>query len=783
METNKLEELYKRFNYEYKRLYESRDDIEGYYEAVTAGNKFLQSHIGFVVEFNRFRGDILSSDREIAAFMLAVKALNIDKELDDAALMETYQPISFVEEYEKMQDFRELSKEEFLALYSYLNEADYDATVYDLATRLSAFTNYSSESIAKQILDNNTPQVLEEYAQMLNNALVDPYTFFGDIEAECKARDLLMIIDKNAPFDYSRIHFHEDVMYDADTSEADNPRATVDMLMWLTDRQYKDLVNMIDFSDTALSGCAEQIKSGLFEDNISVNVYAVLGADIYNPDTKPENANVEVIISITADMYEEGNNHTENCVWGIPVSAENKRIILAKMDSYARIYCDSALQELLSEAKEEGLLSFGSKYAEDHHIDGISLAKDIADFSYVFEQDSAQEKALELGSDPKTVYTDDMVSAFQQDPVAMSAAFSEFFDEEMQALFSDEQRTRFEELIEKMNKCATEAYHGFEFSSYEVHNTSQSSAEYIFKCPDNVLQEYIDRIPPSTAGIENKTVNNVRREDNIDFSVMVSTDSGSTQVTLRKEGWGYTPVEYRIPLSEAEHEQINVLIAALEQGKFQGQEYWTNVMNDVLNTVHIKAFSTKDLLENTQLSLPKLNEMVNGMLDTSDDTVFFEPASDFRTDVEVDAIRQLTEEYPVCLVDALYSGNEMFNHPVSFIQSDPMQLVDAIEGLIEQYYEIDMKMELRGSSIDVAESSLECYQDYIDLGMRLKDGSPIEKEFYQSHEQDFIAFDLFVNHFDEVDISKIIQSVEDMERTNSRVRPSEARGRREGVER
>ena len=57
-----------RFNEYYNFLYGHSDRVAGYYEALDYGEKIMQERADFVGEFARFRGDFLTSDREVAAF-------------------------------------------------------------------------------------------------------------------------------------------------------------------------------------------------------------------------------------------------------------------------------------------------------------------------------------------------------------------------------------------------------------------------------------------------------------------------------------------------------------------------------------------------------------------------------------------------------------------------------------------------------------------------------------------------------------------------------------------
>lgn len=49
--------------------------------------------------------------------------------------MKTYRPYSFIKDVEKMKDFLELNKWDFLKSYSYLIEEEYDATVWEYIKR------------------------------------------------------------------------------------------------------------------------------------------------------------------------------------------------------------------------------------------------------------------------------------------------------------------------------------------------------------------------------------------------------------------------------------------------------------------------------------------------------------------------------------------------------------------------------------------------------------------------------------------------------------------------
>ena len=66
-----------RFNIEYEFLYDHRDNVAGYDEAVDAFDEFLKDpdRAAFVGTFAAYRQDMVTSDREAAAFMFALEAM------------------------------------------------------------------------------------------------------------------------------------------------------------------------------------------------------------------------------------------------------------------------------------------------------------------------------------------------------------------------------------------------------------------------------------------------------------------------------------------------------------------------------------------------------------------------------------------------------------------------------------------------------------------------------------------------------------------------------------
>lgn len=71
-----MEKFCEQFQKEYNFLYDCRGYVAGYDEAVSEFDRFQADHADFVREFAQYRGDVVSSDREAAAFMFALDVLD-----------------------------------------------------------------------------------------------------------------------------------------------------------------------------------------------------------------------------------------------------------------------------------------------------------------------------------------------------------------------------------------------------------------------------------------------------------------------------------------------------------------------------------------------------------------------------------------------------------------------------------------------------------------------------------------------------------------------------------
>lgn len=70
-----IQEFNRKFGDAYEFLYDNNDNVAGYYDALREGDEFLKSHPEFVREFCAYRGDLISSDREVVAFMFALSSM------------------------------------------------------------------------------------------------------------------------------------------------------------------------------------------------------------------------------------------------------------------------------------------------------------------------------------------------------------------------------------------------------------------------------------------------------------------------------------------------------------------------------------------------------------------------------------------------------------------------------------------------------------------------------------------------------------------------------------
>lgn len=74
-----IHKFLEQFNNEYSFLYDSYDNVAGYREALEFGDNFIkqEKNKDFVREFCMFRGDFLTSDREVAAFAFTLEVFEL----------------------------------------------------------------------------------------------------------------------------------------------------------------------------------------------------------------------------------------------------------------------------------------------------------------------------------------------------------------------------------------------------------------------------------------------------------------------------------------------------------------------------------------------------------------------------------------------------------------------------------------------------------------------------------------------------------------------------------
>jgi hypothetical protein len=75
-----LEQLDKQYQKEYAFLYKAdrnRQYVAGYDEALDEGIRLMEDRNELMIEFARWRGDALTSDRELAAFAFAAAELEM----------------------------------------------------------------------------------------------------------------------------------------------------------------------------------------------------------------------------------------------------------------------------------------------------------------------------------------------------------------------------------------------------------------------------------------------------------------------------------------------------------------------------------------------------------------------------------------------------------------------------------------------------------------------------------------------------------------------------------
>lgn len=73
-----IQEFKRKFDDEHEFLYDAHCrgcEVAGEREALREGDEFIKTHHEFVREFCEYRGDLITSDREVIAFMFALSSM------------------------------------------------------------------------------------------------------------------------------------------------------------------------------------------------------------------------------------------------------------------------------------------------------------------------------------------------------------------------------------------------------------------------------------------------------------------------------------------------------------------------------------------------------------------------------------------------------------------------------------------------------------------------------------------------------------------------------------
>lgn len=185
----------KKYAEEYGFLRDNRDNVAGFNEALKAWDAFCESdaHKAFIREFCEYTGDYISSDREAAAFMLALESMTAPPmcEMETEATTKAATPVSQTEpetaaagQPAQQEDETEMpltpEQKEWLATTNepMVEIADLCLDYCD-DTSGSALTEEGIEALNQAILAR-----LPQDVEWVGDKLIAPLSFDGDIDAD-----------------------------------------------------------------------------------------------------------------------------------------------------------------------------------------------------------------------------------------------------------------------------------------------------------------------------------------------------------------------------------------------------------------------------------------------------------------------------------------------------------------------------------------------------------------------------------------------------------------------
>lgn len=265
-------------------------------------------------------------------------------------------------------DFRILKKEDFLSVHSDAGEDEYNATIRELAVKLSEASFSPPEYyVSGMMKTDDMPMYLARFCENIQTAIDYNYDAEWTPEFREKVESVVQLIDAWQLFDYSRIDFQDEVLCEPDLGSAEDPIVRTDYHLYLTDNQYSDLALRSGLIDMIYDGNISALREGIENGYCTLDAYVDIEAPVY-VDKKP---------SVYLVLQAYGSDFDDTSV-DIILTGSDKDIIFERAAWYILERESVSLESAIRELKNESLLMLAQKDVEKNIVTFDSITSKIS---------------------------------------------------------------------------------------------------------------------------------------------------------------------------------------------------------------------------------------------------------------------------------------------------------------------------------------------------------------------------------------------------------------------
>lgn len=625
--------------------------------------------------------------------------------------------VSRLDDEKWLWDFRILKKEDFLSVHSDAGEDEYNATIRELAVKLSEASFSPPEYyVSGMMKTDDMPMYLARFCENIQTAIDYNYDAEWTPEFREKVESVVQLIDAWQLFDYSRIDFQDEVVCEPDLGSAEDPIVRTDYHLYLTDNQYSDLALRSGLIDMIYDGNISALREGIEKGYCTLDAYVDIEAPVY-VDKKP---------SVYLVLQAYGSDFDDTSV-DIILTGSDKDIIFERAAWYILERESVSLESAIRELKNESLLMLAQKDVEKNIVTFDSITSKISAYFDEFCPVDAPER---FGNDTSRL-NDIKAAQGRTEPdlrVLQEQYLSDFLkntENELVIGGSEQMKQAYLDIKYDIDKFLNGG--NIPFRTISEMRVSDEIIE--FSCSDIMLTDLFRRLEPALSDICN-SYGEYRSLYESCIHLLASHSEGelkNLKLVLDSYELGYST--YNIPLTNEERGSIEQEIGRIEREREVRQ--WSKVFESMLDYCGITAMYSPELVNLYGRTIENVQSYCEQTLP--------------------DTVSGLIKEYPFGIYEVGVKGCHFVHNAT--------ELAEVIAPVIQREIIGRLKQDLKNEGFTVPRGKMN-YERCLALGESLKQDEPAGRQFVEKHSAQFKIFELLQNHLDKVDLKRVVHQDE-----------------------